>query len=100
MKKVFSRIIVFCSAALLSFSNAAAPDQQTVHGSAASSGGRDYVIVSLGDSYSAGEGNEPFFGQNSDDKHKNPDWVAHRSEKAWSGRLTIDTSEQHINGHE
>lgn len=52
---------------------------------------RDYVIVSLGDSYSAGEGAEPFFGQNQswDDKLKDWDFLAHRSQEAWSGYLTL-----------
>jgi lysophospholipase L1-like esterase len=52
---------------------------------------RDYVLVALGDSYSAGEGMKPFFGQDSSNKYSNPDWVAHRSELAWSGRLNIDS---------
>ena len=40
-------------------------------------------MVSLGDSYSSGEGIEPFYGQNEStaDKVKNQDWLAHRSEK-------------------
>lgn len=49
------------------------------------------VIVSLGDSYSSGEGVEPFFGQDAEfsDKLLNQDWLAHRSEAAWPGRLTL-----------
>ena len=52
----------------------------------------DRVIVSLGDSYSSGEGIEPFYGQNEKDlskKVKNLDWLAHRSENSWSGMLTL-----------
>ena len=47
------------------------------------------IIVSLGDSYSSGEGIEPFYGQNkaSDEKVQDLDWLAHRSEKAWGGML-------------
>ena len=43
------------------------------------------IIVSLGDSYSSGEGVEPFYGQNEStaNKVKNQDWLAHRSEKSW-----------------
>lgn len=54
------------------------------------------IMVSLGDSYSSGEGIEPFYGQNesTDDKVKNQDWLAHRSEKSWPGRLTL----QGVNG--
>ncbi len=50
------------------------------------------IIVSLGDSYSSGEGIEEFFGQDLpvEDKVQNLDWLAHRSTKAWSGMLTFD----------
>ena len=50
------------------------------------------IMVSLGDSYSSGEGIEPFYGQNEStaDKVKNQDWLAHRSEKSWPGRLTLE----------
>lgn len=47
------------------------------------------VVVSMGDSYSSGEGTEPFYGQNGSNKYEDPDWLAHRSEKAWSGQLTL-----------
>jgi len=49
------------------------------------------IIVSLGDSFSAGEGIEEFYGQNDDlsVKIKNQDWLAHRSQKSWPGRLTL-----------
>ena len=49
------------------------------------------VIVSLGDSFSCGEGIEPFYGQDEEvsDKCRNPDWLAHRSEKCWPGMLTL-----------
>lgn len=47
------------------------------------------VVVSLGDSYSSGEGIEPFYGQDKDweDKVNDQDWLAHRSELSWPGRL-------------
>ena len=50
---------------------------------------RSRVIVSIGDSYSAGEGNEPFYGEDLDAKNKvhNQDWLAHRSKNAWPGYL-------------
>lgn len=54
------------------------------------SGEESQVIVSMGDSYSSGEGIEPFYGQ--DDlvfKIENPDWLAHRSKNAWPGMLTL-----------
>lgn len=49
------------------------------------------IIVSLGDSYSAGEGIPPFYGQTGtiDEKISNPDWLSHRSEKCWPGKLTL-----------
>lgn len=49
------------------------------------------IMVSLGDSYSSGEGIEPFYGQDEDisEKIKNPDWLAHRSTKSWPGLLSI-----------
>lgn len=50
------------------------------------------IIVSLGDSYSSGEGVEPFYGQDQpvNEKIYDLDWLAHRSEKSWSGQLTLD----------
>lgn len=49
------------------------------------------VVVSLGDSYSSGEGIEPFYGQDAEMavKSRDPDWLAHRSEKSWPGMLTL-----------
>ena len=49
------------------------------------------IIVSLGDSYSAGEGIEPFYKQNlpDDGRFMEDDWAAHRSEKSWPGMLTL-----------
>ncbi|MCD8181231.1 MAG: VWA domain-containing protein [Firmicutes bacterium] len=54
------------------------------------------VMVSLGDSYSSGEGIPPFFGQDAQvsQKVRNDDWLAHRSQKSWPGRMTL----QGING--
>ena len=50
---------------------------------------RGSVIVSLGDSYSSGEGNEPYYGQELPmaEKADNGDWLAHRSRNAWPGML-------------
>ena len=49
------------------------------------------VVVSLGDSYSAGEGIEPFYGQNLKwgEKVNCQDWLAHRSEQSWPGLLKV-----------
>lgn len=52
----------------------------------------DRIIVSLGDSYSSGEGIEPFYSQdlNIEKKAKIEDWYAHRSEKSWPGMLKLN----------
>lgn len=44
----------------------------------------DPLVVSMGDSYSAGEGNPPFYGSAQD---LDEDWLAHRSTTAWPGKL-------------
>lgn len=50
----------------------------------------DIVVVSLGDSYSSGEGNPPFYGQNPKSKYSDLDWVSHRSRLSWPGQLSVD----------
>ena len=59
------------------------------------------VIVSLGDSYSSGEGIEPFYGQEEEigERVQNPDWLAHRSEKSWPGMLTLPGVEGSMKDH-
>lgn len=55
------------------------------------------VVVSMGDSYSSGEGNPHFYGyapndqgnQLSDERFQSEDWLAHRSLIAWPGKLTV-----------
>lgn len=52
------------------------------------------VIVSMGDSYSAGEGIEPYYGSSItslEEKVKNQDWLAHRSMNSWPGQLSLDS---------
>ena len=58
---------------------------------AAEDAGGSAVIVSLGDSYSSGEGNEPFYGQEAEMavRCQDPDWLAHRSGNSWPGMLTL-----------
>ena len=60
-------------------------------GSVSFADGNTRVIVSIGDSYSSGEGMEPFYGQDAEMavKCQDPDWLGHRSEKAWPGMLTL-----------
>lgn len=58
------------------------------------------IVVSMGDSYSSGEGIEPFYGQKIDnnpyesdlprsEKIKNYDWLAHRSIYSWPAQLKV-----------
>lgn len=53
------------------------------------------IVVSLGDSYSSGEGIEPFYGQSKSDYGKVTDanWVAHRSEMSWPALLQVPTKD-------
>ena len=50
------------------------------------------VMVSLGDSYSSGEGVEPFYCADKEDKYSQPDWLAHRSRLSWPGKLRLTDS--------
>lgn len=61
----------------------------------------EIIMVSLGDSYSSGEGIEPFYGQDEDvsQKVKNEDWLAHRSTKSWPGQLSIPGLEGTMSAH-
>lgn len=51
----------------------------------------DRVIVSLGDSFSSGEGIDKFYDYNLpiDKKVDSQDWLSHRSQNSWSGKLTL-----------
>lgn len=53
------------------------------------------VVVSLGDSYSSGEGITPFYGQEKPEKLKVRDknWLAHRSRNSWGGMLKVKVSD-------
>lgn len=50
-----------------------------------------FIVVSLGDSYSSGEGIEEFYGQNLplSQKVQDFDWLAHRSTQSWPGQITV-----------
>ena len=58
-----------------------------------------FIMVSMGDSYSSGEGIPEFYGQNEtlSKKVKNHDWLAHRSTKSWPGRLTVSGKDNDSN---
>lgn len=53
---------------------------------------KEKIMVSMGDSYSSGEGIEPFYGQELplNKKNENIDWLAHRSKQSWPGMLVLD----------
>ena len=89
MKKISALLLCLVLTAVQLISAAALADANT------------RVIVSLGDSYSSGEGVEAFYGQDEDMSVKcgNPDWLAHRSEKAWAGMLTIPGVEGPMSAH-
>ena len=67
----------------------------------------DRVIVSMGDSYSAGEGLEPYYGSDItklEVKVKDQRWLSHRSTKSWPGQLSLASvgkmsEESNINNH-
>ncbi len=88
MKNMKKFIAILLSAILVISGVSFAPSKGT--DAAAKSG--EKIVVSLGDSYSSGEGIEPFFGQDNDNavKTKDEDWLAHRSQLAWSGQLKIN----------
>ena len=69
----------------------------SVQANAAASPERPVVVVSMGDSYSSGEGIEPFYGQfksngssvDWDERAEKYDWLAHRSTHSWPSLLEI-----------
>ncbi|MDD5924079.1 MAG: VWA domain-containing protein [Clostridia bacterium] len=87
-KTIFLRNILVCSAivaVLLSFSPA------TFYADEIGTAKKSKIIVSLGDSYSSGEGIDDFYGSELPIAQRvdNVDWLAHRSKNAWSGMLTL-----------
>ena len=59
------------------------------------------IIVSLGDSYSSGEGIEEFYDQNLpiEEKVKSRDWLAQRSTRSWPGMLTLSDVDGNMASH-
>lgn len=53
------------------------------------------IIISLGDSYSSGEGVEPFYDQDND-RTNSADWLAHRSTKSWPSLLHISELNENL----
>ena len=75
--------------ALLACGTLAGCADQSANDDTVYKGEKGAVVVSLGDSYSSGEGVEPFYGQNDDNKVNDQDWLAHRSTKSWPGKLRV-----------
>lgn len=59
------------------------------------------IMVSMGDSYSSGEGVEPFYYQGESERKRstNPDFLAHRSESSWPGLLKLNGVSNAMRNH-
>lgn len=53
----------------------------------------DRIIVSMGDSYSSGEGIDDFYDYDLplENKVESQDWLSHRSKNAWGGQLSLSS---------
>ncbi len=58
------------------------------------------IVVSLGDSYSSGEGIPPFYGENKPNRELDINWLAHRSTQSWPSMIVIPTGLVDKNGKE
>ena len=66
----------------------------------------EVIVVSMGDSYSSGEGISPYYGEKNfwtriaryDDVH-NEEFLAHRSTKSWPGQLQVSGLEGTLESH-
>lgn len=83
LQKVFLSTIITLSLLLPSILSSYADTNSTENSN---------IIVSMGDSYSSGEGIDDFFGCKLPlkDRVQNMDWLAHRSSNAWSGMLSLN----------
>lgn len=61
------------------------------------------IVVSMGDSYSSGEGVESFYGEELTPDNlttmKPTDWLAHRSRNSWPGRLELKSLKGQLSQH-
>lgn len=87
MKKYIHLTVCLCTCLILLFN--ASPAHAISHDSTIP---LMPVVVSLGDSYSSGEGIQPYFDQYKENiyKYTSEDWIAHRSTLAWPGLLTFN----------
>lgn len=85
MKKT---LLAKCAAALIACTTLGAVLPSGIQ---ASAGVDPVIVVSLGDSYSSGEGIPAFYGQEKawEQRIYDEDWLAHRSRNSWPGLLTF-----------
>ena len=88
---VFVLTSVFSS---VSFADMASQNGRNISHEDAAAQNVKRVVVSMGDSFSAGEGISPFYGDRNSDLSVIADWLAHRSKLAWSGMLYLDKDNQ------
>ncbi len=85
-KKILAQTLIACAVLPLF---AVSPVTQSVNAAA----DNDHpIVVSMGDSFSAGEGIEDFYDQDLplEERVHSKDWVSHSSENSWPGQLKID----------
>ena len=97
INRIFMRVIAVLCAVFLVLGELLSIDLITAYADE-SNKISDRIIVSLGDSYSSGEGIEPFYDQDLplSQKVKSADWLAHRSQNAWGGMLTLEVNGETI----
>ena len=85
-KNIIASLVVIMLLASVSSINVSASEDSTEN---------TKIIVSLGDSYSSGEGIEDFYDQDLPlfEKVKSSDWISHRSENSWPGMLSLPSLE-------
>ncbi len=90
----FSLILFILLQSFASFTIIQTPNINVYANNTSSSPSTTYkskIMVSMGDSFSAGEGIPDFYGQSDDPKQKvkSQDWLAHRSIHSWPGQLEL-----------
>ena len=89
-KMIISLFIMVIALICLVPSNVFA-DENDNDDSIAATARKTRVIVSMGDSFSAGEGIEPFYGSRFSKENELADWLARRSIDSWPGQLRLPT---------
>ncbi|MBR3267502.1 MAG: WG repeat-containing protein [Oscillospiraceae bacterium] len=91
-RRLINAVTAFAAAFTMTISFVSAPSA-----AAKTAESNTVIVVSLGDSYSSGEGIEPFYGQKKADGSNNTweykseihDWQAHRSTLSWPAQIVI-----------